>query len=478
MDIQVLTQPKLSNGESFSLGESIISILTSKKPKYKTANFIFGVVRPNALEYLKPYFTTFIENKGKINFYVDANKRTSSNNLLNELISIGINVYVYDSDDITEFQYRGCFFEAQKKADVFLTSGNFSLNGLCDSINIVTHIDYDLNTDKEDYDEFKNSILSPEILSNFHEAQQSPIDYFEDDTYVKSYADPIPSISEFTGKESPKKSKKKKTTAEEAESSIQIEIDDDVDFLVPTETPKEEKKEEHVKVAPQEKKVIDKTPVLDYPTETIYYNTDSALDVENFLFENKKTVSIPSSRKTTDLPIQEEPENEEEIPKVKSKILPKSSDISKTAIFMFEVSKVTKKGVCAGEIKIPVYLRDSIALFWDWPTKYNLNGEHSKIKSRLCKFVIIDTNNPNKKITDKSVKLFQREDESSFSIHSSELEKLDLGENDIIRLIKTQEADDSFYTCEVVRTDSKEYAIWEQFCTQEMKNSKRKYGIM
>ena len=144
---------------------------------------------------------------------------------------------------------------------------------------------------------------------------------------------------------------------------------------------------------------------------------------------------------------------------------------------MFEAAKITKRGVCAGEIKIPVYLRDSIAALWDWPLKYSVSG-HAKVKSRICTFEIIDTKNPNSKISDTNVKLFQREDESSFSIHSKELELLDIQEKDIIRLIKTQGVSDTSYTCEIVRTDAKEYAIWEQFCTSEMKNSKRKYGIM
>ena len=47
MNIEILTQPKLSNGEDFKLGNEIVKMLTSKKPKYKIANFMFSLIKSN-----------------------------------------------------------------------------------------------------------------------------------------------------------------------------------------------------------------------------------------------------------------------------------------------------------------------------------------------------------------------------------------------------------------------------------------------
>jgi hypothetical protein len=85
---------------------------------------------------------------------------------------------------------------------------------------------------------------------------------------------------------------------------------------------------------------------------------------------------------------------------------------------------------------------------------------------------------PEKNLEDNNVKLFQRIDESSFSIYSETLENLNICENDIIRLIKVSTEDDAYYTCEIIRKDAKEYPIWEQFCTQNFRSSSRKFGIM
>jgi hypothetical protein len=95
LNIEILTQPKLSNGEDFKLGNEIVKMLTSKKPKYKTANFMFSLVKSNAVDILKPYLKTFMENGGTINFYIDSDKRFLSNPLVTELIDMGCNLYTY-----------------------------------------------------------------------------------------------------------------------------------------------------------------------------------------------------------------------------------------------------------------------------------------------------------------------------------------------------------------------------------------------
>ena len=81
-------------------------------------------------------------------------------------------------------------------------------------------------------------------------------------------------------------------------------------------------------------------------------------------------------------------------------------------------------------------------------------------------------------LEDEKARLFQRVDESSFTVYSSVLEELNIEENDIIRLIKVSTETNSYYTCELIRKNAKEYPIWEQFCTQNFRSSTRKYGIM
>jgi len=476
LNIEILTQPKHSNGEDFKLGNEIVKMLTSKKPKYKTANFMFSLIKSNAVDILKPYLKSFIDNGGTINFYIDSDKRFLSNPLVTELIGMGCNLYTYiNLDSTTEFQYRGVIFESAKTSEIYFTSGNFSQNGMFESHNVITHISYNVSDEKKEYASFKNTIFNEELTGNFTyiTTENLPAVIGE----IKK-SNPIPTISDFT-----KNDLKLTPETDLSEPNIAIEIDDSVDFLVPEATPvkpKKAEKVEHINLEPA--KENDAKLIVEYSSEPIYYGVDDAIDVENMLFESKTKSFVPNTPIKTnafssDTFLTEETENEE-IPEEETHSISKVKDLSKTSIFMFEAPKITHKGVCAGEIKIPTYIRDLIADFWGWPDTYEVVGGQAKIKSKICTFKIVDTIEPEKTLEDNKAKLFQRIDESSFTIYSSIIEELNIEENDIIRLIKVSTENDAYYTCEIITKDAKEYPIWEQFCTQNFRNSTRKYGIM
>lgn len=481
MNIEILTQPSLANGEPFLLGEKITSLLASKRPKYKSVNFMFSLVKSNAIDVLKPFLQIFMENGGSVNFYVDSDKKFLMNPLVTELVNMGCNVYTYiNSASTAEFQYRGIIFESAKTVEIFLTSGNLSLNGLYESHNVITHV----SAQKEEYDELKNNILPSSLTDYFTKVS---IETLPEILSQLKKASSIPTISDFTKSDLAQSPK-----IDLSEPNISIEIDDDVDFLMPeiiTEKPvKKSAVSTENKSNVETHKSSNTNMIVEYSSDPIYYGADEAIDVENLLFE----AHAPSMLKTSTKPIKtnafssdtmfeeddrkntvlEDDLEEEFITTVKTK------DLSKTSIFMFNAPKITHKGICAGEIKVPTYIRDLISEFWGWPKSYEVVGGHAKIKSRICTFKIVDTMNPDSTLEDTKVKMFQRFDESSFTIHSSALESLNIEENDIIRLIKVSTESDCYYSCEVVRKEAKEYPIWEQFCTENFKNSSRKYGIM
>ena len=385
--------------------------------------------------------------------------------VINSLLELGANVYFFKNeskDFISDFQYKGAIFKSAKKAIMLLSSGNFSQNGLFEGYNTVTEFSYDLSKDKIEFDKAKNSILSEHITNSFVKITR--------DNFNEFFSDEIPTIEEFTHKDI---EQKEPIITSIDDINIDIEIDDNVDFL---ETPIEiekPKKEQKI-VIPQEKKALSAPIEAIEFEETKYFMDDDALDIENMLFtSSSKKESIPNMEtKTTNNEVLNEDTKVEE-----TKIITKTTNLSKTSIFMLQIPKITKKGLNAGEIKIPTYLRDLIPSFWGWPKEYSVKKDSIK-KSRICTFKIIDTLNPNDSISDENVELFQREGENSFSILSEKLISLELNENDILRFIKTQSATGSYFTCEIIRTTANEYPIWEQFCTSFLKGSKRKYGMM
>ena len=50
-----------------------------------------------------------------------------------------------------------------------------------------------------------------------------------------------------------------------------------------------------------------------------------------------------------------------------------------------------------------------------------------------------------------------------------------LSEEDLIRLIKLE---DTIYKLEIIRNDTEEYNVWERYCTNNVRGTKRRYGII
>jgi len=468
LDIQILTQPKLCNGENYTLGENLQLLLESKRPKYTDATFFFGLVKDNTFEKFFEHIKSFILNGGNFKFYLSSSQKGNTKKIVNSLLELGCEVYLFKNegkDFVSDFQYKGAIFGNGKKATVFLSSGNFSLSGLFDGFNTVTKFSYDLAKENEEFNNIKNSIFSEHMTELF--------DYVTRDNFSQLFSTEIPSIEEFTRKD-----------VEQAEPiitsvddiNIDIEIDDNVEFLVaPTE---EEKAKKEIK-----EPVIQQKKDLPAPIEAIefegtkYFMDDDALDIENMLFESSGGKNIITTQPSKPLINSDMPETVQEDKVEETKIIAKSTNLSRTSIFMLQIPKISKKGTSAGEIKIPSYLRDLIPAFWGWPKEYSVKKDSAE-KSKICTFKIVDTSDANTIITDENVKLFQKEGENSFSILSEKLIELDLQENDILRFIKTQCETGYYFTCEVVRSSATEYPIWEQFCTNLLKGSKRKYGMM
>lgn len=477
MNTEILTQPALSNGEKFVLGDEIVKLLSSKKPKFKTVSFMFSLIKANAIDALKNHLKTFIDNGGNINFYIDSDKRFLANPLVSELITLGCNVYTYINEDKSiEFQYRGVIFESAKTAEIFFTSGNMSQNGLFEAHNIVTHI----SATKEEYKKLENTIFNKDLTVNFVTITLENLPTIIGELKKSSS---IPTISDFT-----KNDLKISPEIDLSEANIAIEINDDVNFLITDDTPTQPKKIIKEQITEIDETVNNESKsnlIVEYSSEPIYYGVDDAIDVEHLLFESKtkptisfNSMPIKTNAFSSDQFLTEGNDNDEQKIEEEIHTIAKTKDLSKTSIFMFEAPKITHKGVCAGEIKIPTYIRDLIAEFWGWPETYEFVGGQAKIKSKICTFKIIDTFQPESTLEDEKTKLFQRVDESSFTIYSSVLESLNIEENDIIRLIKVSTEQDYYYTCEIIRKEAQEYPIWEQFCTQNFKSSSRKYGIM
>ena len=141
-------------------------------------------------------------------------------------------------------------------------------------------------------------------------------------------------------------------------------------------------------------------------------------------------------------------------------------------IFVFELNKIIEKGVGEAEIRVPHYLYENMINFFGDNYKLVTDDKGKERLANVVKLNILDVST-NEKISDDNV--FMYDNGKSFAIKSKMFKSLKPREGDIVRFIKISENE---FEVELIRSDVKEYNVWENFCKYTMKNSKRKFGIM
>lgn len=193
--------------------------------------------------------------------------------------------------------------------------------------------------------------------------------------------------------------------------------------------------------------------------------------------KKKSTKRIVIEEKTADLP---------DIPKeaARKKFIISSSfnKLNNHGIinaFFIQINKLKGRGL-SGEVRMPVASRDFSPEFWGWPSEYKVMHSNDKANKKYKKWItsclIIDVENPIESKIDM-VELYQEEGKTHFNLYSKVLQDMEPSENDIIRVIRCPDGTDHTFQCELIRITSKEYGIWEQFCSNTIKGTERKYGF-
>ena len=103
-----------------------------------------------------------------------------------------------------------------------------------------------------------------------------------------------------------------------------------------------------------------------------------------------------------------------------------------------------------------------------------IEDSKGKLKdTAIVKFKIYDNKIKDSNLIDEKVKVYITE--KYVAINSEVIKNLSVEEGDIIRIIKEEKGQ---FSCEIIRQNTAEYLVWEGFCTNKLKGTSRKFGIM
>ena len=478
----------------------------SKKPK--KVYMLLGDLKETGFRLIEE---EFIDTDIKLFMAIGVNKKNTTRNMLDSILSYTKDVYYYINNDIVEFNSNICIFEYTNEAVIYSFSSSFSESDIKDNIGIYNKTIINLK-DENEKKEYKNIVKkltkSLEDL-NFVKLNKTKINELIENKEIfstRQYTHTnVKSISELLGKtkNEPNKEMTKNEIDDVYVSDIEIPKVDlsDIDLsLADIDISEEEEKEEknvkedknkkeeieveysedenisNVEKIKDEEEIIDKENELyDESLENMEFDEDSVLDINDMLF-SKADIKLDSDvkkkseeKKKAEVEQVNEIDNEDEILKVKKLNLNNISNV------IMELSNSPSKEADLEKFKVPNQLQKMIPEFFELQDK----GKNEEIASFMYKvrnisLEVIDVKT-GEKYTDRDAKIMQKKGQSYLLITSSAIKNIKYSENDIARIIKLSS---DTYHIEIIPHDMQEYKLWSNLCNQKFKAGNRKFGMM
>jgi hypothetical protein len=132
-----------------------------------------------------------------------------------------------------------------------------------------------------------------------------------------------------------------------------------------------------------------------------------------------------------------------------------------------------------GEARIPLEALEVAEDFWGWPKEYERSKSPRKGKNRVYwnwkpNWLFWSVENPENK-TPQAVRMYIYENSSDFRFYMRKLVDSGADSGDIIRITRIAQKDVEF-ECVLAKKGTAEFERWLKFCTQAVRNSKRRYG--
>ncbi len=414
MEIRFLNQPK---------DVKFVDILSEnlRSGKFNKVWIIAGFTKDSALDMIIDDVKIARENGTIIECVFGLDKKNTSKDMLNKYLDLGCNIRYHINDEGAKLESRLFVFESQDDTSyVYITGGKFSEGGISNNLSIIEEVSYSPD-EKIELGKVKATIENGMGGDLFSVLSYDALKELAatGDIVARITERKIPKISELYSKEAVSEDYASKEYNEETSNEYKDLLNKDVDIDIDMgdgEVTLQDSLGEEV----EHKLKVDEKEKETVITKIV--NTDKAVD-----FDSISTLIIPISGKQAD-----------------------------------------------DEIRITSSITQNMFKFLGYPDDFHTEEdekenikESKKINLEVFENIKKETNVDSEAEIIQSIKYT--------TIKSSAFKSLQIENEDIIRLIKNSKDD---YICEIIKKETEEYKIWEGFCTQTVKGSTKKFGVM
>ena len=400
---------------------NLIDILNDKisSGKFSKVWIVAGFTKDSALDLIYDAVSKGIQNGVSIECVFGVDKKNTSKDMLSKFLNLGCKIRYHINADENKFESRMFIFESDDdKSYVYVPGSKLSEGGITHNYTIIEEIEYDKN-EKLEFSKVKAALESG--LAN---------DQFDvlDDEKLKELASTGEIVARITERKIPSISQLYNGIEEKQDAVVTYDESSSTDY----------------------KDLVNKDIDISIESEETIKVQDSLGDEVEHKIKSK------------------EPEAEEKV--ITKMVAPeKEPEFDNITTLIMELSNLA-----SDEIRIPSAITSSLTKFFNYPEFFHMEkDEKDNLKETQDIVLELFVNKDNTEVTDDNAKIIFTA--KTTSIKSNVLKDADIQDSDIMRLIKT---DASKYRCEIIKKDTNEYEIWQNFCTIQIKGTSKKIGVL
>ncbi len=400
---------------------NFIDILNDKisSGKFSKVWIVAGFTKDSALDLIYDAVSKGIENGVSIECVFGVDKKNTSKDMLSKFLGLGCKIRYHINADENKFESRMFIFESDDdKSYVYVPGSKLSEGGITHNFTIIEEIEYD-KSEKLEFSKVKAALESGLANDQFAEL---------DEEKLKELASTGEIVARITERKIPSISQLYNGSEEKQDAVVTYDENSSTDY----------------------KNLVNKDIDISIESEETIKVQDSLGDEVEHKIKSK------------------EPESEEKV--ITKMVAPeKEPEFDNITTLIMELSNLS-----SDEIRIPSAITSSLTKFFNYPDFFHMEKDE-KDNLRETQDIILQlfVNKDNTEVTDDNAKIIFTA--KTTSIKSDLLKDADIQDSDIMRLIKT---DASKYRCEIIKKDTNEYEIWQNFCTIQIKGTSKKIGVL
>ena len=402
-----------------------VNFLDVLKDKLESGNFskawlVAGFTKDSALDMIYDSVSKAVANGMSVECVFGVDKKNTSKDMLLKFLNLGCVIRFHVNGDQAKFESRMFIFESENgDSYVYIPGSKLSEGGITSNYTLIEEIAYS-KEEKVEFGKVKAALENGLLNDDFEILTEEKLKDLAStgEIMARITERKIPSINELYNQQGAAEEQTTNTYDEESSANFKELLNSDIDIAI---------------------------------------DDDETIKVQDSLGDEVEHKIKKVENKTED--------------KVITKMvgLDKGPDFENANTLIVSISSFLDN-----EIRISSAVLSCLNKFFNYPEFFHVekDDKDSLNELRAVELEVFENANNTQNYDDKAEFVLNNK---NLVIKSDTFKNISVEDGDIVRLIKQS---DSKYRCEIIKQNSNEFEIWQNFCTVQIKGTTKKIGVL